>query len=253
MGDTPPGVLPLLSIEPPGNPGGESKGRDVQETSVRDDVVQRAKDGDSTAFAELYEAHAPRLYRYFLPRVSGQPQIAEDLTEEVFVRVLERFNQYEDRGLPFGAWLFRIAHNLLIDSRRRAPKQPLVNIDECDDIDSPSALGSLDQALDQHELAQAMQRLTAEQQRVIQLRFLDGLTIADTANLMIKTEESVKKLQARALHAMRRMLAEPPMPLQVPSDSPTEVATTTNEILPGSSEQLALLLATALQRMRERI
>src|SRR5215212_2002527 len=119
------------------------KGRDVQETPVRDDVVQRAKAGDTTALAELYETHAPRLYRYFLPRVSGHAQMAEDFTEEVFVRVLERFSLYEDRGLPFGAWLFRIARNLLIDSRRRAPSQPHVGLDECLEMHSPAALGSL--------------------------------------------------------------------------------------------------------------
>jgi RNA polymerase sigma-70 factor, ECF subfamily len=186
------------------------EGEDVQETFVRSDLVDRAKTGDATALAELYETHAPKLYRYFLPRVSGQLQIAEDLTEEVFVRVLERFNQYEDRGLPFGAWLFRIAHNLLIDSRRRAPRQPHVGLEECDQIDSPSAMGLLDQALDHYELSLVMQRLTAEQQRVIHLRFLNGMTIAATAQTMNKTEESVKKLQARALHTMRRMLAEPP-------------------------------------------
>jgi RNA polymerase sigma-70 factor (ECF subfamily) len=220
---------------------------------VRDDVVQRAKDGDTTAFAELYETHAPRLYRYFLPRVSGHAQIAEDLTEEVFVRVLERFNQYEDRGLPFGAWLFRIAHNLLIDSRRRAPRQPHVGLDECEEIDSPSALGSLDQALDHHELAQAMKRLTAEQQRVIRLRFLEGMTIADTARTMSKTEESVKKLQARALHAMRRMLAEPaPVTARTP-DPGAEPILMTSELAANNAEQLALLLATAIERMRSRV
>jgi RNA polymerase sigma-70 factor (ECF subfamily) len=220
---------------------------------VRDDVVQRAKDGDTTAFAELYETHAPRLYRYFLPRVSGHAQIAEDLTEEVFVRVLERFNQYEDRGLPFGAWLFRIAHNLLIDSRRRAPRQPHVGLDECEEIDSPAALGSLDQALDHHELSEAMKRLTAEQQRVIRLRFLEGMTIADTAQTMGKTEESVKKLQARALHAMRRMLAEPtPVAARTP-DPKTDPLATTPELAPNNAEQLALLLAAAIERMRSRV
>jgi RNA polymerase sigma-70 factor, ECF subfamily len=225
----------------------------VQETSVRDDVVQRAKDGDTTAFAELYETHAPRLYRYFLPRVSGHAQIAEDLTEEVFVRVLERFTQYEDRGLPFGAWLFRIAHNLLIDSRRRAPRQPHVGLDECEEIDSPAALGSLDQALDHHELVQAMTRLTAEQQRVIRLRFLEGMTIADTAHTMTKTEESVKKLQARALHAMRRMLAEPVPALPRSPEPPVEALALAPERVSDGAEQLAMLLATAIQRMRGRV
>jgi RNA polymerase sigma-70 factor (ECF subfamily) len=227
----------------------------VQETPVRDDVVQRAKAGDTTAFAELYETHAPRLYRYFLPRVRGHAQTAEDLTEEVFVRVLERFNQYEDRGLPFAAWLFRIAHNLLIDSRRRAQSQPHVGLDECEEIDSPAALGSLDQALDHHELGLAMKRLTAEQQRVIQLRFLDGMTIADTAQTMAKTEESVKKLQARALHAMRRMLAEPLVPPQRAPEPVSDATASVSapETMSDGAERLAFLLAAAIQRMRSQV
>jgi RNA polymerase sigma-70 factor (ECF subfamily) len=171
-------------------------------------LVQRAKDGDTAAFTVLYEEHAPRLYRYFLPRVGGRSQQAEDLTEEVFVRVLERIERYEDRGLPFGAWLFRIAHNLLIDHQRRLPKQPMVGIDECEEIRGP-AEKEIQQALDQHEIAITMARLTSDQRNVIQLRFMEGLSIIETALALGKTEESVKKLQARGLMAMRRILEGP--------------------------------------------
>jgi RNA polymerase sigma-70 factor (ECF subfamily) len=166
--------------------------------------------------------------------------------------VLERFNQYEDRGLPFGAWLFRIAHNLLIDSRRRAPRQPHVGLEECDEIDSPSALGLLDQALDQYELALTMHRLTAEQQRVINLRFLEGMTIASTAQTLGKTEESVKKLQARALQAMRRMLADPP-PAILPGDELKAdlLVPAVHDIHNG--EKLPAVFATTIQRRDGRI
>lgn len=225
----------------------------MQETTVRDALVQRAKGGDSCAISELYEQHAPRLYRYFLPRVSGHTHVAEDLTEEVFVRVLERFEQYEDRGLPFGAWLFRIAHNLLIDQRRRSPRQPHVGLEECEELDSPAAVHSLDQALDHHELVGAMARLTPEQQRVIRLRFLDGVSIADTAATMGKTEESVKKLQARALHAMRRTLVEPAPAPTTAHEPPREVEVTPLDRLPERAEQLAILLAAAITRMRGRV
>lgn len=173
-----------------------------------DSVVQRAKDGDQRAITELYEEHAPRLYRYFLPRVGGRSQQAEDLTEEVFVRVLERLERYEDRGLPFGAWLFRIAHNLLIDHQRRLPKQPMVAIEDCEELRGP-AEKQIQQALDQHEISITMARLTSDQRNVIQLRFMEGLSIIETAAALGKTEESVKKLQARGLMAMRRILEGP--------------------------------------------
>ena len=174
-------------------------------TSTKESMVERAKDGDPAAITALYEEHAPRLYRYFLPRVAGRTQQAEDLTEEVFVRVIERLERYEDRGLPFGAWLFRIAHNLLIDHQRRLPKQPMVAIDECEELRGP-ADKQIQQALDQHVISITMARLTLDQRNVIQLRFMEGLTIVETAAALGKTEESVKKLQARGLMAMRRII-----------------------------------------------
>jgi len=186
-----------------------------------DQVIQRAKDGDTAAIAQLYEEHAPRLYRYFLPRVGGRSQQAEDLTEEVFVRVLERIERYEDRGLPFGAWLFRIAHNLLIDNQRRQPRQPLLTLEECEELRG-GAERSLDQALDQHELARTMVYLTADQRSVIELRFIQGMSIIETAAAMGKTEESVKKLQARGLQALKRLMqGATPRTAHRPAQSPT--------------------------------
>jgi RNA polymerase sigma-70 factor (ECF subfamily) len=174
-------------------------------TSNDASIVLRAKDGDAAAITAMYEENAPRLYRYFLPRVAGRSQQAEDLTEEVFVRVIERLEQYEDRGLPFGAWLFRIAHNLLIDHQRRLPKQPMIAIDECEELRGP-ADKQIQQVLDQHVIAIAMASVTRDQRNVIRLRFIEGLTIVQTATALGKTEESVKKLQARGLMAMRRII-----------------------------------------------
>jgi RNA polymerase sigma-70 factor (ECF subfamily) len=171
-------------------------------------TVQRAKVGDPIALTALYEEHAPQLYRYFLTRLDGRSQQAEDLTEEVFVRVIERLERYEDRGLPFAAWLFRIAHNLLIDHQRRQPKQPMVAIDECEELRGP-AEKQIQQALDQHEISITIARLTPDQRNVIQLRFMEGLSIIETAAALGKSEESVKKLQARGLMTMRRILEGP--------------------------------------------
>src|SRR6266508_6256514 len=211
----------------------------MQETCVADPVVQRAKTGDSEAITQLYEEHAPRLYRYFLPRLGGRSHQAEDLTEEVFVRVLERIESYEDRGLPFGAWLFRIAHNLLIDHQRRLPHQPHVGLEECEELQSSAAEQSLAQAMVSHELREAMRHLTREQQQVLVLRFIRGLSIAEAAASLSKTEESVKKLQARALQAMRRLLAEPaPAPERAPATAPAVPAGMLNLASESSTQQL---------------
>jgi RNA polymerase sigma-70 factor (ECF subfamily) len=94
-------------------------------------VVERARAGERGAIALLYRQHAPRLQRFFLARLAGRPEQAEDLTAEVFLRALERLDGYECRGLPFEAWLFRIARNLLVDHQRARPRSPYLPLDEC--------------------------------------------------------------------------------------------------------------------------
>jgi RNA polymerase sigma-70 factor (ECF subfamily) len=178
----------------------------MKETHETQQMVQSAQAGDSAAIAWLYEEHAPRLYRYFLLRLRGQTQQAEDLTAEVFVRVLKRLESYEYRGLPFGAWLFRVARNVLIDYQRSLPRGPFVDLEICHNLSAPASDRALDQAVDRQILTQALSRLTREQREVIQLRFVQGLSIAEAAAAVGKTEDAVKKLQARGLQAMRRLL-----------------------------------------------
>ena len=171
-----------------------------------DGVVQQAKAGDAEAVAWLYEQHAPRLQRYFFSRLGGRVQQAEDLTAEVFVRTLERLDGYECRGLPFGAWLFRVARNLLVDHQRSQPREAPVALDECEEVDTPAAERELDQVVDQYDLARAMRRLTPEQREILELRFIQGRSIAETQAVTGRTEESVKKLQARGLQKLREWL-----------------------------------------------
>jgi RNA polymerase sigma-70 factor (ECF subfamily) len=174
-----------------------------------DRAVLLAKAGDREAIAWLYEGYAPRLHRYFLARLGGHTQQAEDLTMEVFLRVLERLGSYECRGLPFGAWLFRIARNLLIDHHRSLPSGPLLTLEACEDVGAAAAERALDQVISQYDLMQALRRLTREQRQVLDLRFIRGRSLAETRAALGKTEEAVKKLQARGLQAMQRILAEP--------------------------------------------
>jgi RNA polymerase sigma-70 factor (ECF subfamily) len=178
---------------------------------VSRDQVQRlvalAQRGDADAFAELYDLYAKKIHSYLRYHLNGRAQQADDLAADVFVKALEKINSYQFSGVPFSAWLYRIAHNHLIDYLRALPKKQGVSLDECTSIDDPHAERALDEALTQHQLVVAMEVLTREQRQVIVLRFLEDRSIADTARLMAKNEDAVKQLQVRALRNMRRVLS----------------------------------------------
>ena len=178
---------------------------------MADDVqtlVERAQAGDGGAFGELYEQFAPEIFRYLLRHLNGRRESAEDLTEEVFVKVLERLGSYQFRGLPFSAWLYRIARNHMIDHLRSRPRQIVSSLDTAPEIPEKKAEQVMDRSLDRHELAYALERLTSDQRQVVVLRFLDGFTTAETAEIMGKTEDAVKKLQARGLVQLRRIIEQ---------------------------------------------
>jgi RNA polymerase sigma-70 factor (ECF subfamily) len=170
-------------------------------------LVTLAQAGDRDAFGQLYERLSPKLYSYLYYHLNGRAQLAEDLTEEVFMKVLERLGRYQDRGLPFSAWVFRIAHNHLIDHVRAQPKQGIVSIEDCQDLPEQHAERTLDLALTQTELSRAIATLTEDQRRVIVLRFLQGMSTAETARSLNKTEDAVKKLQARGLQVLKKQLS----------------------------------------------
>jgi RNA polymerase sigma-70 factor (ECF subfamily) len=168
-------------------------------------LLADAKAGDSRAFAAIYDAYAGRLYRFLMLRV-GQPADAEDLLQRVFIKVIEALPRYEDRGLPFGAWLFRIARNVAIDfTRARADDQDLtVVIDQPDDAPQPAA--AAEREADRRMVRQALERLTPEQRDVLVYRFFAGLDAREIGALMGKREGTVRALQFRGLATLRRHL-----------------------------------------------
>ena len=169
-------------------------------------TVERAKAGDRDAFGRLYEQLAPRVYNYFYHHLGGQTTTAEDLAEDVFLNVLRRLDTYTARGLPFSAWIFRVAHNRLVDyfrAQQRRPQLPLDNAGETSDF-APER--ELQRVVDRETLVAALDRLTPTQRSVIVLRFLQHLSLGETAQALDKTEDGVKKLQQRALDSLRRSL-----------------------------------------------
>jgi RNA polymerase sigma-70 factor, ECF subfamily len=171
------------------------------------ELVARAQQGDQDAYATLYNTYSKKIHSYLRYHLNNRADVAEDLAADVFLKAMEKINSYQFNGVPFSAWLYRIAHNHLIDYLRAQPKKQGVSLDECVGVDDPSAERSLDQTLTQQQLSGAFEGLTGEQRQVIVYRFLQDKSIADTARLMEKNEDAVKQLQVRALRNMRKVLA----------------------------------------------
>ncbi|MBI2304182.1 MAG: sigma-70 family RNA polymerase sigma factor [Chloroflexi bacterium] len=172
------------------------------------EIVNRAKKGDETALAELYETYFEPVYRYVALRVNSTAD-AEDITEQVFLRMLEAIGSYQWRNTPFSAWLFRIAHNQVVDHWRRSARERKLAVEmmATSEVWRPvSAETALEVRLRLEELVQALKQLTGAQQRVVALRFGAELSLAETARIMGKSEGAVKALQHSALAAMRRIL-----------------------------------------------
>jgi RNA polymerase sigma-70 factor (ECF subfamily) len=170
------------------------------------ELVALAQQGDSTAFAELYETYSPLIFRFLRRRMEGSDEIVEDLTEDVFVKLYEKLDRYVDRGVPFTAWLYRMAHNCMIDYVRKLPRYSEQSLDAVVDVPEHGTGTEYGQVLDRQAIEPALARLTPEQRQTVELRFLSGLNVAETAAAMGRSEDAIKKLQARALVNLRRSL-----------------------------------------------
>ncbi len=167
-------------------------------------LVERAQQCDPEAFGKLYECYADRVYGYILLKI-GDAADAEDLTEQVFVRALEKINSYSWRGVPFIAWLFRIARNQVIDYLRA--KRTTYSLDTASNLScpEPGPEKMVELNLSRKELGWAISQLTEAQQQVIALKFAGGLKNAEVAQVMNKSEGAIKALQHSAIAALRRI------------------------------------------------
>ncbi len=173
-------------------------------------IVDAARAGSDAALSELYTLYFPRVYRYILAR-TGNSYDAEDLTEEVFMKVLEAIERFEWREAPFSAWLFRIAHNAVISQRRkdgaRGRSAPLT---EGLALDSQGPDELVENRLALRDIMNAAQKLPEAQRQVIALRFGAGLSVAETARAMNKGEGNVKVIQHKAIAKLREMVRPKP-------------------------------------------
>ena len=194
---------------------------------VEDRFLVSASQGDGEAFGVLYERYVERIYNYIYYR-TGNVYDAEDLTERVFLRALRHIPNYRDRGLPFSAWLYRIAHNLVANWHRDNSRRKEIPLED-------TVLSSNYGEHPEHELLVSEERehlmrvircLPMERQQLIILKFVEHLSNAEIGQIMGRTEGAVKSLYHRTLLALREELG--PIELENELNEPKNGGKTTD-------------------------
>ena len=171
-------------------------------------LVLRAQDGDAEAFGHLYDAYMERIYRFIYFRVDDQ-QTAEDITSQVFLKAWSNLHRFRFSRTPYLAWLYTIAHNTVIDHyRTRKPTTALEDVQLSQPDYSEAVENKIDLAVEMKSIKAAMYNLTSDQQQVLTLRFIDGMSNTEIAQHLGKREGAIRALQMRGLQALAKQLAE---------------------------------------------
>ena len=172
-----------------------------------DELVVKAKDGDAQAFADIYDELITPVYRYIYYRVDNA--IAEDLTEDTFLKVWQNLKKYKKkRKNPFSSWVFRIAHNLIVDYYRknRVIEEINDNIVDTDKDNSPEE--KTHTKLTNIRLRKVIRRLPDNYQEIIILKYINELDNKEISAAIGKSESTIRTIQFRALEKLRSMLGE---------------------------------------------
>ncbi|OLE35519.1 MAG: hypothetical protein AUG48_10385 [Actinobacteria bacterium 13_1_20CM_3_68_9] len=168
-------------------------------------LIERVRKGDQDAARTLYERYFDRIYNYVYARL-GRAEDAEDLAIDTMTRSLTRLDQFQDQGVAFSSWVYKIAHNATIDHYRRHGKVTLVSLEQATLPQSADPSELAVEQLSNEDLRIALRALTDEQQQVLILRFFQDLTAAQVAGIMGKSVGAVQALQHRALGSLERAL-----------------------------------------------
>lgn len=172
-------------------------------------LVRSAQHKDPGAFGQLYGLFAEPLFRYFYFRTNDR-LVSEELVSEVFLKVVEAIGKFQlpkrSQARTFSGWIFRIAYNKVVDAYR-GRKREVVELDESISA-SFTAHEQVDRMLENKELRAAIQRLTPEQQQVVRLRFFEGMSNEEVAQVMGLTVGAVKAMQHRALLTIDKLMRE---------------------------------------------
>jgi len=155
--------------------------------------------------ASLYDEYFDKIAGYAFARL-GDRIAAEDIAGEVFLKALASLDSYKERGVPMQAWLFKIAHNLVIDYRRKEFKKEIVPIDSVQTIDSTDIQEMAEANFERKRVSQALGQLTEEQRQVIELRFFGGLSSEEAGKVLNKKSGAVRQMQSTAIKTLRDIL-----------------------------------------------
>jgi RNA polymerase sigma-70 factor (ECF subfamily) len=170
-------------------------------------LVRRAKERDEAALTQLYEENFDKIYRYIVLKTGDRTE-AEDMTQQVFLKAFKSISGYKSKGSPFSSWLFRIAHNQVVDHWRKKSKRATVPLEETLVGSGNSNPGvEAERKMDMESLVAATRRLTNLQREVVSLRFAGGLSVVEVARSMGKSEGAIKALQHSAVVSLRKMVA----------------------------------------------
>lgn len=185
------------------NPSGQATGERVEYPQDDSELVARAKT-DSSAFGTLYERYVARIYNYIYYR-TGDYHEAEDLTARTFQRAMAHIGRYRDRGVPFSAWLYRIAHNLVANWHRDQGRRQMVGLEEASlvSVSRERPEWAAESNEERARLLAAIRRLPAERQQLLILKFVERLSNEDIARIMGRTEGAIKSLYHRTLLSLR--------------------------------------------------
>jgi RNA polymerase sigma-70 factor (ECF subfamily) len=174
-------------------------------------LIRRAQQHDEMALTQIYEENFDRIYRYIVLKIGDRTE-AEDMTQQVFLNVLKSISSYKIKGMPFTSWLYRIAHNQVVDFLRKKSRRNLVPLDESIPSMAADPESAAVQRIEIEELTVAARKLTPAQQEVVSLRFAAELSLAEVARVMGKSEGAVKALQHSAIVTLRRVLSPGALP-----------------------------------------
>jgi RNA polymerase sigma-70 factor (ECF subfamily) len=174
------------------------------------ELVNRARAGDRDALGAIYDLYVSRIYRFVLAKV-GSPTDAEDITAEVFYRVIEHIGSFEWRDVPFSAWIFKIAMTQIVSHHRKhGNRTASASIEDFNLEDSrPGPDMLVEHSVTMQEVFTACAKLPETQRQVIALRFAAGLSVRETADALGKTENNVKVLQHKAISKLQKLLRRP--------------------------------------------
>jgi len=169
-------------------------------------LVRKAKKGNKDAYGKLYLKHLDSIYRYIFFRVGQNTHEAEDLTEIVFFKAWEKIDNFNEKGYGFRAWIYKIAHNLVIDYYRDIKR--LTSLDEGIPYEGKGIEEKAIEDFEKDALMKAIEKLSSEQKEVITMKYIEGFSNKEIGKVLNKGDDAVRALKSRALKKLRKLLSQ---------------------------------------------